>query len=123
MATILIVDDEVAVVRVMTIWLERNDHEVITAQDGKEALTQLQQNNIDLMITDMNMPAQNGLSLIQEIRDSGNHTLPVILLTARCDQEKLSQKLEPYFVRVYPKPFVPSKLVEEINRLLEVKVS
>lgn len=123
MATILVVDDEVSVVRVLTIWLERNDHLVITALDGKEALNQLDQHDIDLMITDMNMPAQNGLSLIQEIRDTGNHTLPVMLLTARCDQEKLTQKLEPYFVRVYPKPFVPSKLVEEINRLLKVNVS
>ncbi len=123
MATILVVDDEVSVVRVMTIWLERNDHLVFTASNGKDALKQLDQHEIDLMITDMNMPAQDGLSLIQEIRDKGNLTLPVILLTARCDQKKLIQKLDPLFVRVYPKPFVPSRLVEEISKLLEVSAT
>ena len=120
MATILVVDDEVSVVRVMSIWLERNGHNVITASNGADALDLIDHYPIDLVITDMNMPSQDGLELIQLIRNRSPHELPIILLTARCDQDKLTERLEPYAVRVYAKPFVPSRLVAEINGLLEV---
>lgn len=118
MASILVVDDEVSVVRVLSIWLERNGYDVFTACNGSDALAQMETESIDLLITDMNMPYQDGVEIIKIVRDKMNKELPIFLLTARCDQEKLVERLKQYSVHVYPKPFVPSRLVEEINRLL-----
>lgn len=118
MASILVVDDEVSVVRVLSIWLERNGHDVFTACNGADALTQIESQSIDLLITDMNMPYVNGVEIIRIIRDKMKKELPIFLLTARCDQENLVERLKQYSVHVYTKPFVPSRLVEEINRLL-----
>ena len=119
MASILVVDDEVSVVRVLSIWLERKGHDVIAVCSSPDALTQMENHAIDLLITDMNMPHVDGVEFIKIVRDKMKKELPIILLTARCDQEKLVERLQHYSVRVYPKPFVPSRLVEEINQLLE----
>lgn len=118
MACILVVDDEVSVVRVLSIWLERNGHDVFTACNGPDALTHIETESIDLLITDMNMPCMDGVEIIKIVRDRIKKEIPIFLLTARCDQEKLVERLKQYSVHVYPKPFVPSRLVEEINRLL-----
>ncbi len=118
MARILIVDDDAHIVRVLTMWLERHGHDSITACNGADALEVVERDKVDLIITDMNMPVLDGLGLAEALRDRGHAEIPLILLTARCDQEKLAEQMNAYRVCVYPKPFFPSKLVAEIDRLL-----
>ena len=60
----------------------------------------------------------DGASFAAAMRERGLNELPMILLTARCDQECLADLVERYNVRVYPKPFVPSKFVAEVERML-----
>jgi len=117
---ILITDDDAHIVRVMSIWLKRQGYETVTARNGRDALDLLEREQIDLVISDMNMPVLNGFELACEIRKRGFDTLPIILLTARCDQDMLAEQLEGYHAHVAPKPFVPSQLVEQINELLGV---
>lgn len=118
MARILITDDDAHIVRVMSIWLGRQGYEIMTARNGREALEVLEAGPIDLVLSDMNMPVLDGLGLTQEIRKRGMNDLPIILLTARCDQEHLATQLQEYRAQLAPKPFIPSQLVEQIGALL-----
>lgn len=120
MARILIADDDAHIVRVLSMWLGRHGHEVVTARNGEAALETLDDTSVDLIISDMNMPVLDGVGLAQAVRGKVGAAIPIIVLTARCDQERLSEQLAVYGVRVYPKPFLPSQLVVEINHLLGV---
>jgi len=120
MATILIAADDAHIVRVLSMWLGRHGHEVVTARNGEAALETLDGTSVDLIISDMNMPVLDGVGLAKAVRGKVGAAIPIIVLTARCDQERLSEQLAVYGVRVYPKPFLPSQLVVEINRLLGV---
>jgi len=117
-ANILIVEDEAHIARVLAMWLTRHSHEVLEAANGHEALDILARETVHLVITDMNMPGLDGLGLIQAIREDRSLTLPILLLTARCDQAALVTRLKPYDVGIIPKPFVPSRLVSDIEELL-----
>jgi len=117
-ATILITDDDAHIVRVMTIWLQRQGYKTAPARNGLVALDLLEQTPVDLLISDMNMPELDGLGLTREVRRRGYDALPIIVLTARCDQVSLTEKLQAFGAHVAPKPFVPSQLVEQINGLI-----
>ena len=120
MAKILIADDDAHIVRVLSMWLQRHGHEVATAVNGEAALATLNRETVDMIITDMNMPIVDGIGLAKAVRAKYGATIPILVLSARCDQERLNEQLAVYGVRVYPKPFLPSRLVVEINRLLGV---
>ena len=120
MATILIADDDAHIVRVLSMWLGRHGHEIVTARNGEAALETLDGTSVDLIISDMNMPVLDGVGLAKAVRGKVGAAIPIIVLTARCDQERLNEQLAVYGIRVYPKPFLPSQLVVEINRLLGV---
>lgn len=119
MHTILIAEDEAHILRVMSMWLNRHGYRVLEAGNGVEALELLDRENVDLIISDMNMPEMDGLAVIEAIRSERDLDIPILLLTARCDQGSLAEKLRPYDVRIYPKPFIPSRLVSEIDILLK----
>ena len=120
MAKILIADDDAHIVRVLSMWLQRHGHEVVTATNGEGALETIDGTSVDLIISDMNMPVLDGVGLAKAVRTKVGAAIPIIVLTARCDQERLNEQLAVYGVRVYPKPFLPPQLVLEINQLLGV---
>ena len=120
MARILIADDDAHIVHVLSMWLGRHGHEVVTARNGEAAMETLDGTSVDLIISDMNMPLLDGVGLAKAVRAKVGAAIPIIVLTARCDQERLNEQLAVYGVRVYPKPFLPSQLVLEINQLLGV---
>lgn len=115
---VLIAEDEPHILRIMSMWLTRHGYQVLEARHGGEALEHLRRESIDVLISDMNMPDVDGLTLIKTVREELKLELPVLFLTARCDQDRLSRQLDPYSVKLYPKPFVPSRLVAEIDVLL-----
>ena len=118
MARILVVDDDPHIGRVLLMWLNRHGHDVICALNGRRALEVVERQAIDLIISDMNMPELDGLEFARAVREKCGPHLPMIILSARCDQEELVRQLASYGVPVYPKPFLPSQFVAEINRLL-----
>lgn len=119
MANILIADDDAHIARVMSIWLTRHGHTALCAANGRQALDLLKSQPVDMVISDMNMPELDGLGFVKALRAHAGDRLPVIVLSARCDQQELTDSLSAYGVSVYPKPFLPSHLVTEIHRLLE----
>jgi len=118
MTRVLIADDDAHIVRVMMIWLTRFCYEVFTARNGQEGLDILRKQPIDLILSDMNMPVLDGVGLARAVREQLKLDIPIVVLSARCDQQNLVEELSKYRVQVFPKPFLPSQLMEEINRLI-----
>jgi DNA-binding response OmpR family regulator len=82
--TILLVDDEDAVRKVLAFPLERDGYEVIQAADGEEALQQFSQQPVDLVVLDIMLPRLDGLEVCKRLRATS--TVPIIMLTARDDE-------------------------------------
>lgn len=120
MARILIADDDAHVARVMGLWLQRHGHAVVSVGNGAQALSVIEAGGVDLLLSDMNMPVMDGVVLAKTLREQGVSDLPIIMLTARCDQETLCKQMAEFHVTVYPKPFVPSRLVEDVNARLSL---
>ncbi len=79
--TILAVDDEPNMRRLLEISLRQAGYKPLLAADGNEALVQIKNQHIDLVVSDLHMPSMNGLTLLQAIRQE-NETLPFIMVTA-----------------------------------------
>lgn len=91
MAKILIVDDTPHIHRLLTLMLQRINHTTISADNGREALEQLENTSVDLMITDLNMPEMSGFTLMEKVRSKEEFkNLPIIMLSAT-GQEQASQ--------------------------------
>jgi len=118
MAKILVAEDDIHVMRLMALWLTKSGHEVLEASNGVEAKELLSAGGVDCLVTDVNMPHCDGIELVHWLRRDARLTIPVTLLSARCDQENLSERLQNMDVAVYPKPFSPSRLLAEIERKL-----
>lgn len=123
MAAILIVEDETHICRVLSMWLQRHDHTTFEAGNGVDGLAILKRESIDLIISDMNMPRMDGLELARVVREELELTIPFLMLSARCDQTKLATRVAPFQIVLYPKPFVPSRLVANIERMLTSPVA
>jgi DNA-binding response OmpR family regulator len=83
-ATILLVDDEDAVQKLLAYPLEREGFRVITARDGQEALARFADERVDLVVLDIMLPKLDGLEVCRRLR--AQSTVPIIMLTARDDE-------------------------------------
>jgi len=118
MAKILMAEDEAHITRLVSLWLERHGHQMLEAPNGSAALALLERERVDLLICDMNMPMLDGAGLVKAVREDLCMDIPIMMVTARCDQGSLIAEMKPYDVTLYPKPFIPSRLVADIDRLL-----
>jgi CheY-like chemotaxis protein len=121
MATIVLAEDDVHIIRVVSMWLKQHRHTVLEAPNGKKALDLLRENRPDLLVTDVNMPGMDGIELAKICAAESLAKLGIVLLTSRCDQADIGDALEGCEVVFHPKPFSPSRLVKEINEMLEAK--
>jgi CheY-like chemotaxis protein len=85
---ILVVDDEVDFVELMTMRLEANGYEVITANNGKDALDRAKKDRPDAVLLDIMMPEMDGLSVLKQIR-AQDARLPVFILTAFSNEARV----------------------------------
>ena len=83
-ATILLVDDEDAVQKLLTYPLEHEGFRVVQARDGDEALRRFEAESIDLVVLDLMLPKVDGLEVCRRLR--AHSTVPIIMLTARDDE-------------------------------------
>ena len=83
-ATILLVDDEEAVQKLLTYPLERDGYRVISARDGEEALSRFGEQPVDLVVLDVMLPHVDGLEVCKRLRATSH--VPIIMLTARDDE-------------------------------------
>ena len=83
-STILLVDDEDSIQKLLTYPLEREGYRVVKARDGEEALEQFAAERVDLVVLDVMLPKLDGLEVIKRLR--AESTVPIIMLTARDDE-------------------------------------
>ena len=95
MAAILVVDDDVAFLRLLDLMLRRENHMVTMARSAQEALNTLDENSFDMVITDIFMPKMDGFTFISILRSDGRYkNLPVAVLTASGRRHMANQALE-----------------------------
>jgi two-component system alkaline phosphatase synthesis response regulator PhoP len=116
MKTILVVDDEFKIVQIARDYLEHAGFSVLTAGDGKSALTAARSTKPDLVILDLGLPEMDGLDVTRALRKDSD--VPIIMLTARGEETDKLIGLELGADDYITKPFSPKELVARVRTLL-----
>ena len=117
--TVLVVDDEIHIVHVVAIKLRNNGYEVISADNGAEALELALKDKPDIIVTDYQMPVMSGLELVGNLRKhEETKDTPVIMLTARSFAISQEQQDELKISGCLSKPFSPKELLGNIEDIL-----
>ncbi|HLO87999.1 MAG TPA: response regulator transcription factor [Nostocaceae cyanobacterium] len=118
--TILIADDDLGTRLSISDYLELSGYTVLTADNGQEALTIVEEYHPDLIVTDIVMPRMNGYELVRRVRQQpAFRLLPVILLTARTKTQERILGYQSGCDLYLPKPFELEELAAAIRNLLE----
>ncbi len=116
---ILIVDDEERILILLRANLEAAGYEVLAAQDGRQALTILEREQIDAVITDMNMPEIGGLEVIQAVRRLYGRKVPVIVVTAYGSVQNAVEAMHKGATDYLEKPFDMADLRACLTKWIE----
>ena len=117
---ILIVEDERDIVKALTIRLQANGYEVVTAFDGAQGAFMAHKEQPDLIILDIRMPAGDGFSVAEKLKQSGpTKDIPVIFLTGSPERNSEARAME-LGARFYiKKPYDPEELLDAMKRALQ----
>jgi DNA-binding response OmpR family regulator len=115
-STVLIVDDEPAIVELARLYLEQDGFKVETASSGPEGLSQLAAQQPDLVILDLMLPGLDGFGVCREIRRQGE--TPILMLTARAEDTDKIVGLELGADDYLTKPFNPRELSARVKAIL-----
>ena len=113
---ILIVEDEVRIVRTLRLYLEQAGFAVTAVHDGAQAMPAFRQERPSLVLLDLNLPGQDGLDVCRSLRRVGN--VPIIMLTARTEEMDRLIGLELGADDYISKPFSPRELVARVRAVL-----
>ena len=117
---ILVVDDEPTIVRLMEFILARQGHEMIVAVNGEEALEKIKSQQPDLVLLDIMMPRIDGYEVAQRLRaDPATASLPIIMLSAKAQDEDIRKGVEVGVDEYVTKPFTPDHLVQVVAKYLD----
>jgi two-component system, OmpR family, phosphate regulon response regulator OmpR len=114
---LLVVDDDVRLRDLLNRYLTEQGFQVLVAADGAAMDKQLARNVIDLVVLDLMLPGEDGLSICRRLR-TASPALPIVMLTARGDEVDRIVGLEMGADDYLPKPFSPRELVARINAVL-----
>jgi len=119
MAKILAVDDSASMRQMVSFTLKGAGHDVVEAVDGVDALQKAKNNVVDLVLTDVNMPNMDGVTLIRELRTLPDYKFtPMLTLTTESGGEKKSEGKQAGATGWIVKPFSPDQLLATINKVL-----
>jgi len=120
MTSILAVDDSPSIRQMVTYTLERAGYEVVIAKDGQEALQIAENTNVSMVLTDVNMPNMDGITLVKNLRQLHDYRYkPILILTTESSTEKKMQGKEAGATGWIVKPFDPEKLLSTLRRVLD----
>lgn len=114
---VLVIDDDRRLRELLSRYLSENGFRVSTAQDAGEARRRLESLEFDILVVDVMMPGETGLSLTKGLRQSLD--VPILMLTALADLDNRIEGLEAGADDYLPKPFEPRELVLRINSILK----
>jgi two-component system chemotaxis response regulator CheY len=116
---VLIVDDSVSMRQMVSFTLREGGFEVIEAEHGQDALDKLKNASVDLVITDLNMPVMDGITLIQNLRkQAAMKTKPILMLTTEGLAAKKEAGKAAGATGWIVKPFDPEKLLQTVAKVL-----
>ncbi len=117
--TILIVDDSASLRQVVSIALKSAGYDVIEGCDGKDALSKLNGQKIHLIVSDVNMPNMDGITLVQEVKKLPDYKFtPIIMLTTESGEDKKSAGQAAGAKAWVVKPFQPEQLLMAVSKLV-----
>ena len=114
--TILLIDDDENICKVVTLYLQKEDFDIKVAQDGQTGLNLFSQVNPDLVLLDIMMPGMDGIEVIKQLRRESK--TPVIMLTAKGDTFDKVLALELGADDYIVKPFEPKELIARIKAVI-----
>lgn len=119
MASILAVDDSTSMRQMVSFTLKGAGYEVVEASDGVEALNIAKTRGFDMVITDVNMPNMDGITLIGELRGLASYKFtPLLMLTTESSPEKKQQGKAAGATGWIVKPFNPEQLLGTVKKVL-----
>ncbi|BAN69887.1 response regulator [endosymbiont of unidentified scaly snail isolate Monju] len=118
-ASILAVDDSASMRQMVSFTLKGAGYEVVEAADGVEALNIAKTRSVNLVITDVNMPNMDGITLIRELRNLPNYKFtPLLMLTTESGAEKKQQGKAAGATGWIVKPFNPDQLLKTVAKVI-----
>ena len=117
--TIMIVDDSASLRQVVSIALRGAGYDVIEACDGKDALAKLTGQKIHLIISDVNMPNMDGITLVKNVKQLPNYKFtPIIMLTTESQESKKAEGQAAGAKAWVVKPFQPAQMLAAVAKLV-----
>ena len=115
---VLIVDDDREIVELLNIYLKNEGYDVVKAYNGQQALNYIKNDEeIELVILDVMMPKINGIEVVEKLREA-NHSIPVIILSAKSSDNDKIQGLISGADDYVTKPFNPLEVIARVKSLL-----
>jgi two-component system, chemotaxis family, chemotaxis protein CheY len=116
---IMVVDDSASLRQVVAIALRGAGYEVLEASDGKDALSKLTGQRVHLIVSDVNMPNMDGITMVQEIKKRAEYKFtPIMMLTTESDKAKMMQGKAAGAKAWLLKPFQPPTLLDAVSKLI-----
>ena len=118
--SVLVCDDDELLIDLIEFRLSSRGYDVVVANDGSEALERIAEATPDAIILDAMMPVIDGYEVLRRLRENeATKAIPVIMLTARKQEQDIVSALELGANDYLVKPFIPEELVARLSRLLE----
>ncbi|ATL92548.1 response regulator [Aeromonas sobria] len=118
--TILVVDDSASIRATITMTLQSAGFAVIEADDGNAALGQLERQRVHLIISDLNMPGMDGMTLLRQVKKQPTtRYLPFIMLTTENSPEIRQEGFDAGARIWLTKPFEPLKLIDDVYKVMQ----
>ena len=114
--TILVAEDEMIMLKTIELRLKKDGHNIITCQDGREALKKIEELPLDLIITDIMMPFSSGLEIIGAVKKKDGKKIPVIVLSAMGQENVVLEAFQLGADDYITKPFSPNELSMRVKR-------
>jgi two-component system chemotaxis response regulator CheY len=117
--TILSVDDSASVRQMVKLTLTGAGYHVVQANDGSEGLAKARESQVDMVMTDLNMPVMNGLALIRELRKLPAYKgVPILFLTTESDAQLKAEAKAAGATGWITKPFQQDQLIAVVKKVL-----
>lgn len=116
-STVLIIEDDPNTVDIVTLYLRRDNYKVLTASDGNEGLRLAREAGPDLIVLDLMLPGMDGTEICRALREDGSD-VPIIMLTARVEEEDRLTGLDMGADDYMTKPFSPRELAARMRAVL-----
>jgi two-component system, chemotaxis family, chemotaxis protein CheY len=117
--TFLIVDDSASMRQLIAFTIKDAGYDVLLAENGRDALEKMSKTNVDMVITDLNMPEMDGITFIRELRTKADYKfIPIVMLTTESQEAKKQEGRAAGASGWIVKPFSPTQLMDVVKKFM-----